>query len=187
MSSARLLAKLASLISPAGRLYTTALDSGSVLQVRTASSGFVNQTISSTSPIPLTNMSVTITPKFPNSKFIIQAMITGSWGYVVGTHILRNGVDIVAAHGSNNAGSATAGSTAVTTKYFSGEQPTVTGHCLTFPVLFEDTPNVATPVTYQIAVTTGWAGSLASPFYFNNRDSNDMLSASYMSVWEIAA
>ena len=44
---------------------------GHVIQSVTATSGFTNQTINSATKVHLTNMTVTITPKFSNSKMLV--------------------------------------------------------------------------------------------------------------------
>jgi hypothetical protein len=157
---------------------------GSVVQVITAQTGFIAQTINSTAPQPVTNMSVTITPKFSNSKFLIEAAISSSWTYVAGLHIYKNGSDIIAtSHGGNTQ---TGGGTSIWTKYFSGVSPDTTpDSMMTFPVLYFDTPATLSPITYDIRVNSGWNGG-SNAIYINNRPGGDMLSSSYMMVTEIA-
>ncbi len=158
------------------------LPAGTILQMKSVNSGFVNQTINSTTPVALTNMSVSITPFFTNSKIVIQASISASWTYVCSVHIYRNGSDIVAPHGGNNQ---TGGGTAVWTKYFPYTTDTSTDTVFTSPVLYEDTPGVSSALTYAIYANSGWNGG-SNAFYFNNRAALDMLGCSHMTVWEIA-
>lgn len=154
---------------------------GMVIQTVYATSGFVNQTITSATPVALTGMTATITPKFANSRILVQAMVTATWTYVSSVHIFRDGVDVITAHGGNNQ---SGGTTALWTHY--GETLGTTGNNIfPFPVVYAETPNSTSPLTYSIRANSGWSGG-ATVFYFNNRASQDMLGCSTMIVMEIA-
>jgi hypothetical protein len=161
---------------------TTLYPPGHVVQVKTVNSGFTNQTINSATPVALSGMTVTITPTYATSRILIQAAIAASWTYVASPHIYRNGVDIIAAHGSN---SQTGGSTALYTTYFPFATDSTTDSMRIYPLLFDDLPATTSATTYAIYVNSGWSGG-TNAFYFNNRASGDMLSCSYMTVMEIA-
>jgi hypothetical protein len=154
---------------------------GTVLQTVTQHSGFVNQTIVSTTPIALTNMSVTITPFYADSKIFIQAMVNASWTYVASAHIFRNGVNIIPAHGGNNQ---SGGTNALITAYNSAQETARANQVFAMPIVYLDTPGSTSPQTYSIHANSGWSGGTET-FYFNNRDSLDMLGSSFISVWEI--
>jgi len=154
---------------------------GAVVQVFHASSGYVNQTISSTTPVALTGMSITFTPKFANSRIVIQAAISASWTYVSSIHVFRNGTTLGTSHSPNNQ---TGGATSIWTRYNSAIDLGTTS-VMTYPVLVSDVPNTSADLTYDLRANSGWnTGSNA--FYFNNRSNNDMLSSSHMTVMEIA-
>lgn len=155
---------------------------GKVLQVVTQKSGFVNQTISSATPVALTNMSVTITPKSPTSKIIIQAMVVASYTYACSVHIFKNGSDLVAGHGGNNQ---SGGNTALWTHYQSSQESDKRNQIFSMPIIYEDIPGTTSTITYDIRANSGWSGGVET-FYFNNRNSQDMLSTSYIMVTEIA-
>lgn len=160
----------------------TSLPAGTILQVKTANSGFVNQTINSATPVALTGMSVSITPYFLNSKIVISAMISGSFTYVCSMHIYRNGSDIISSHGGNNQ---TGGSNALWTTYFTFATDTTTGSMRVNPILYEDSPNTTSATTYAIYGNSGYGGG-TNALYINNRQDGDMLSCSYMTVMEVA-
>jgi hypothetical protein len=155
---------------------------GTLIQVQYATSGFVNQTINSATPVVLSGMSVNITPKFANSKIIVQAMVTASWSYVSSIHVFRNGVDLIANHGGNNQ---SGGATALWTHYIGASESQRSNQVFPFPVIYQDTPGVTTPLTYDLRANSGWSGG-AEAFYFNNRNTLDMLGSSTMMVMEIA-
>lgn len=153
---------------------------GSVLQVVTASSGFTNQTISSATPVLLSGMRVSITPKFSNSKIIITGMVSASWTFVASLHIYKNGVELIANHGGNNQ---SGGATALFTHYLSSQSGSP-DEVFPFPVLYADLPNTTSETTYDFRANSGWSGS-SEAFYFNNRNQLDMLSSSWIMVQEI--
>ena len=158
---------------------------GSVVQVVTASSGFVNQTISSATPVALSGLSVTITPKFNNSIMLIQGMVTASWTYVSSLHIYKNGSDLIADHSSAGTNNQSSGNTALFTHYQSSQESDRANQIFPFPVLYKDTPNTTSAITYDFRANSGWLGGTES-FRFNNRGSSDMLGSSFIAVTEIA-
>lgn len=154
---------------------------GSVVQVLYASSGYVNQTINSTTPVALSGMSITITPKFLTSRIVIQAAVNASWTYVSSIHVFRNGTTLGTSHSPN---SQTGGATSIWTRYDNAVDQS-TSSVYTYPIIFSDVPGSTSALTYDLRANSGWAGN-TNLFYFNNRSSNDMLSSSHMTVMEIA-
>lgn len=154
---------------------------GSVVQVVTATSGFVNQTISSTSPVALSGLSVAITPKFSNSKILIEGVVTASWTYVASLHIYKNGSDMIGNHGGNNQ---SGGATALWTRWNSA-QDLSSNQVWPLPVIYWDSPGTTSPITYDFRANSGWSGG-SNSFYLNNRDNLDMLGSSYIKLTEVA-
>lgn len=155
---------------------------GSVVQVITATSGFTNQSFTSSTPVALTGLSATITPKFSNSKILIEGVVTASWTYVASIHVYKNGSDMIAAHGGNSQSS---GTTALWTKYWPWTTDTAPGQVTPLPVLYWDSPGTTSSITYDFRANAGWAGG-SNVFYLNNRDSQDMLGSSYIKITEVA-
>jgi hypothetical protein len=155
---------------------------GSVVQVVYASSGFVNQTINSASPVALTGLSAIITPKFANSMILIEGVVSASWSYVSSIHIFKNGTDLIPNHGGNNQ---SGGATALWTHYQSSQESDRPNQVFPFPVLYRDFPNTTSSITYDFRANSGWSGG-AVAFYLNNRSSADMLSSSYIKLTEVA-
>jgi hypothetical protein len=157
---------------------------GSVVQTITATSGFVNQSFTSATPIALTGMSATITPKFANSKILIEAVVVASWTYVSAVHVYKNGVDLVSNHTANGANNQSGGATSIYTHY-SGTIDASTDNVWPFPVMYWDTPGTTSAITYDIRANSGWSGG-ANAFYFNNRGAQDMLGSSHLKITEVA-
>lgn len=163
------------------KLYTP----GSVVQVVTATSGFINQTINSATPVLLSGLSVAITPKFNNSIILIQGMVTASWSYVSSIHIYKNGSDMIPSHAAAGTNSQSGGNTALWTHYQSSQEAARANQVFPFPVLYQDIPGVTTSITYDFRANSGWSGGTEA-FYFNNRTGTDMLGSSFITVMEIA-
>jgi hypothetical protein len=155
---------------------------GSVVQVVYASSGFVNQTINSATPVALTGLSATITPKFANSMILIEGVVAASWSYVAGVHIFKNGSNLIPAHGGTNQ---SGGTNALWIHYISAQEAARTNQVFPFPILYKDLPNSTSPITYDFRANSGWAGG-SEAFYLNNRAGQDMLSSSYIKLTEVA-
>lgn len=154
---------------------------GSVVQVITATSGFVNQSFTSATPVALTGLSANITPKFSNSKILIEGVVSGSWTYVASLHIYKNGLELIPNHGGNNQSS---GATALWTRW-NNTQDTSSNQVWPLPVLYWDSPGTTSTITYDFRANSGFAGG-SNPFYLNNRDNQDMLSSSYIKITEVA-
>lgn len=157
---------------------------GTVLQGQFATSGFVNQTIVSSILQPLSGMEVTIVPLNNNSRFLITAMITASWTYVASAALFRNGLSVVSRNSGTNRQTGNTGGAMWTT--YRSMLGTSGSNVHTWPITYLDSPGLAagSPIRYQIYANAGWDGG-TNTFYFNNRNSQDMLGSSTISVWEI--
>ena len=159
---------------------------GSVLQVATGTMGFTRQSITSTSPVAVSGLSATITPKSSSNQILIVAQVTSSWTYVCGCHIYRNGSELIGNHGGNNQ---TGGATAYLTNYgitLSGVSDASADKVYAQTIIYRDSPATTSATTYQIYMNSGWAGG-QNTLYINDRASQDMLGTSYITLFEIAA
>lgn len=158
---------------------------GSVVQVVTGTSGFVNQTINSLTPVALSGLSVSITPKFSTSLILIEGVVTASWSYVSSLHIFKNGSDLIPNHSSSGTNNQASGPTALWTHYQSSQESDRPNQVFPFPVLYRDFPNTTNTLTYDFRATSGWLTTSVA-FYLNNRGSQDMLGSSYIKITEVA-
>lgn len=157
---------------------------GSVIQVVSANTGFVRQSITSTTPQAITGLSASITPSSSSNKILISAMLVCSYTYVCGIHIYRNGSDLMPNHGGNNQ---SGGSNSYWTHYQSsqdGGDSVRANQIFSMPIEYLDSPGTTSALTYQIYANSGWAGG-SSPLYINDRVSQDMLSCSNIILMEI--
>lgn len=158
---------------------------GSIIQVVSANTGFVRQTITATTPQAITGLSATITPTSISNKILIQAMLVCSYTYVCGIHIYRNGSDLMPNHGGN---SQTGGFNCYWTHYQSSQdgagESKRSDQIFSMPIDYLDSPGTNSPLTYQIYANSGWAGA-SSPLYINDRNNQDMLSCSNIILTEI--
>jgi hypothetical protein len=151
---------------------------GSVVQVQTASSGPLAQTISSLSPVSITGLSINFTPKFANSKIVIQAQISTSATYVSSFAVYKNNAATVSTSGFNNVNEP---NMQVTT-YFGGSSGP--DFLYSIPLHhFENAINTTTR-TYDVRATSGWGGTVYT-LRINDRGS-DMASFSHMTITEVA-
>jgi hypothetical protein len=157
---------------------------GSIIQVQYSTSGFVNQSIASATPVALTGLSVNITPTSTSSAIIITATVVASYSYVCSLHVYRNGANLIASHGGN---SQTGGDRCIWTHYQSSQEGDRENQLFCMPVMYRDFPNSTSTQTYAIHGNSGWAGAVQNTFRLNNRNTQDMLSSSYITVYEVTA
>jgi len=137
----------------------------------------VRQTISSITPVMVTGLSITITPKSVDSNFLIMAVINGSMTWVSSSLIYRNGSAVLTHTGNGNE----PGSQATT--YF-GNASTVDTNMLQHIINYVDAPQTTAAVTYDVRCTSGWSGTL-STLYINDRGVyNDMRTPSTLTIIE---
>lgn len=160
---------------------TNGVTYGAVLQSVQATTKFVTQTINSSTPVALNNLSVTITPKSINSKILLIGNVHASWTYVCSMHIYKNGVDIISNHGSN---SQSGGGTALWT-FYNQAYDIISYSSSPLYVQYYDFPRTTNTLTYQLYSNSGWSGN-SYALYINNRSSLDMLGSSYFWAFEIA-
>lgn len=151
---------------------------GMLLQLLTSRSGPARQVISSTSPVAVDGLSITMTPKFSNSLIFIQAQVSTNAPYVWSLGIFKDGVATVNTSGQTNSNEPNM----QVTGYWGTDS---TDSMYTVPVIHYEIANSTTQRTYQVYATSAWSGSTRS-MQINNRNSNDMASFSHIVVMEIA-
>ena len=154
---------------------------------RTSQSIAQNQTASSATNI--TGMTLNVTPKFANSKMIIQARWCGEFSSVASAGwnnmfvIQRDNVPIGM---PTQQGNRTRGHMPASMGYYANDNDSTLENCMWDTV---DFPNTTSQVTYTAGIYSGWATSYT---LYNNRNVNASTTNSYESgtcsivVWEIA-
>jgi hypothetical protein len=148
---------------------------GEVVQTQYVQSS-TRQTISAADVAAITGLSVTITPRFSNSKMLLRSMINSSGTYVSTYSFLKNGSQI---------------SGSVTNSNSSGGIATIyqfdTGGNNMENVFVEYLDNVTSSaaITYAAAACSSWSGTSYN-LYINDRSDATMLSISTLTVQEIA-
>jgi hypothetical protein len=150
---------------------------GTIVQVKTAQTTSVRQTISSASPVEITGLSISFTPFFNDSRIIIMANISGSQTYVNSYGIFRNGAVTVSTSGQTNSNEPNMHVT-----QFTGS--TTSEYIYQVPVVHSEISGSTTARTYAIYGTSAWSGTVY-PLYINNRGSNEMASFSHMTIFEV--
>lgn len=151
---------------------------GSVIQVAAARSGPARQTISSITPVAVENLAITFTPKYANSRILINVQISGSDTYVNSYAIYKNGLATASTSGFTNSNEA---NMQATTYRGNNDPAMIYSSQLTWSELAGDTGTR----TYQVYCTSGWAGT-AYATYINNRSTGDMAAFSVMVCMEVA-
>ena len=154
---------------------------------RTSQSIVQNQNDASATNI--TGMTLNVTPKFANSKMIIQARWCGEFSSVASAAwnnmflIQRDNTPV--SIGTKD-GDRTYGHMPASIGYYAADNSSTMENCMWDTV---DFPNTTSQVTYTAAIYSGWATSYT---LYNNRNVNNSTGASYESgtcsivVWEIA-
>lgn len=155
---------------------------GEVLQSVSATTGFggTMQSINSSTKQAVTGLSVTITPKYNNSKMLISGYLHSSATYVMGLAIYKNGSSLITGNTQTNQ---TGGSENLWTSFNQAISLEV-GSCFPYPFMYEDTVSNTNATTYQIYANSGWSGS-TNTLYINDRSQDDMRSQSWITVQEI--
>jgi hypothetical protein len=149
-----------------------------ILQVQVASSGPLRQTITSITPIAVDGLSVTFTPKLPNSRILVQAQISTTATYVSSFAVYKNNLPTVNTTGFTNTNEPNMNFTS-----YIGSTTVDNLYCL--PLAWSEFAGGTEPRNYTIFATSGWAGT-AYALHINDRQPIDMASFSYMTVTEIA-
>lgn len=150
---------------------------GQVIQVATTRAGPARQTISSTSPVAIADLSISFTPKFASSLILIEAIVAGNHEHVTSCGIFKDGSTTVSTSGYTNRNEP---NMQVTT--YMG----VDGNdwIVNVPLVHYEFAGNTNTRTYAVYTTAAWDGTIRNT-YINNRPSNDMASFSYMTVTEI--
>ena len=137
----------------------------------------------------ITGMTLNVTPKFANSKMIIQARWCGEFSSVASAGwnnmfvIQRDNVPVSL---PNRTGTLTVGHMPASMGYYAADNDSTMENCMWDTV---DFPNTTSQVTYTAAIYSGWATGYT---LYNNRNVNATTTNSFESgtcsivVWEIA-
>ena len=154
---------------------------------RTSQSIAQNQTASSATNI--TGMTLNVTPKFANSKMIIQARWCGEFSSVASAGwnnmfvIQRDNVPIGM---PTQQGNRTRGHMPASMGYYANDNDSTLEYCMWDTV---DFPNTTSQVTYTAGIYSGWATGYT---LYNNRTVNSNTNSGFedgtssIVVWEIA-
>lgn len=141
----------------------------------------VAQTITSSIPVIVNGLSITLTPQRITSKFLVMAVVNGSMGYVASSVITRNGSQLVTGGTNNNNTSAGKIGTQATTHF--GWSPNNNAQILQHYLLWVDAPGITASITYDVRHMSAWAGGTYTTIV-NDRNSADMTSPSSLVVVE---
>jgi hypothetical protein len=148
---------------------------GKVLNVWYASAGTATQTISSTVPVAINGLSITVKPASVNSRFLIMAVVNGSLSHVCSSFVFRNGYAVLSHGGNTSIGGANV------TSYVTAENRADLMRAHTINYL--DAPATTAAVTYDIRHASAWSGA-ATTTYVNNRSTVDMACPSVLTIIE---
>lgn len=152
--------------------------SGSIIQMKFAKSGPARQDISSGTPVLITGLSVSITPKSASSILYIHAQLTTNAAHVSSFGVFKDGSKTVSTTGYTNSNE-----DGMQTTIYTGSD--TTDYLYSIPVIHYETAGSTTARTYAIYGTASWSGGNRT-LMINNRNGNDMASFSHMTVMEIA-
>ena len=156
---------------------------GQILQVKHATM-VADQYINSTTPVALTDLSITFTPHYANSLIQIICDVLNSGNYVHSWSVFQDGqkMEQTSISGINNSGANNNEQYMTKTFY---EDSAATNHCKSSNWQQFSPAGSTSSRVYQVYMTSGWAGT-AYGVKINDRNNNDMSSVSRMSVFEIA-
>jgi hypothetical protein len=180
LSVNRLQAQIGSNIELAGNLTASGaiVDShAKVVQYLYAVSGPARQTISSLTPVIISGLSLTITPKYNNSLIVIEGVILSSNTHVSSYGVFKDGATTVSTTGQTNNNEPNM----QVTSYIGN---TSADEFWTIPIRHHEISSNLTTRTYDIRATSGWSGTTYA-LHINNRSGNEMAGFSYMIVKEI--
>jgi hypothetical protein len=150
---------------------------GNILQVQTAFSGPARQTISSTIPVLIDGLNISISPYKADSIILIQTLITGSLTHVNSIGILKNLANTVSTIGQTNSNEP---NMQVTTYFGDAVNTSMRNSFLTWSEVAGSTLQR----TYSCYTTSGWSGTTYTT-HINNRNENNTAAFSYMIAMEI--
>ena len=147
-----------------------------ILQVQRVYAGPTRQTIASLTPVLITGLSISITPKSALSTMIVTANVPASNGFVLSFGIFKDGVATVSTAGQTN----TNQDNMQITSYIRNDNNYTNSNMI---VHYEASANT-TARTYAVYGTSGWAGVVYT-FYVNDRNPADMACFSTLDVMEV--
>ena len=153
------------------------MSSSAIVQHLSAIAGPARQDITSATPVAITGLSITITPKYTDSIILVKANIVGNQNHVTSYAVYRDGAATVSTSGYTNTNYPNMQATSY--KGFSN-----TNYLEDFPMMHYETSGSTTSRTYAIYGLASWSSTNYS-LMINNRSSNDMASFSYMEVFEV--
>lgn len=148
-----------------------------VVQYLYAISGPARQTISSLTPVTISGLSLTITPKYNNSLIVIEGVILSSNTHVSSYGVFKDGSTTVSTTGQTNINEANM----QVTNYIGSA---TTGELWTIPIRHHEISSTLLARTYDIRATAGW-DTVVYNLYINNTSDNNKAGFSYMIVKEI--
>ena len=156
---------------------------GQILQVKHATM-VADQYINSTTPVALTDLTITFTPHYANSLIQIICDVLNSGYYVHSWSVFQDGqkMEQTSISGINNSGTNN-NEQFMTKTFYDGSASS--SHCKSSNWQQFSPAGSTSSRVYQVYMTSGWAGT-AYGVKINDRDNNDMSSVSRMSVFEIA-
>ena len=149
---------------------------GSIVQVQHVQSTPTKYTVSAADIVAIPELSITFTPKFANSKILLQSMINSTATYVCTFGFLKNGSYLISNTNTNSAGS-------IATVYMGGSA--IESNIYNSYIAYSDTPGTTSPITYAAAVSSSWAGTNYT-VHINDRSDSQMRSVSTLTIMEIA-
>lgn len=161
------------LTTPDGKTIGT----GQLIQTAFARTGPTRQTINSLVPVAITGLSISFTPLNPTSTIFITAFVTHTDTYVNSLAIYKNANPTVSTAGFTN----TSAPDSQLTQYQSNETTGI--YLVTTRVSAYDVAGTTTARTYATYAVSEWAG-VAYPLYINDRNTSDLASFSYMTIFE---
>lgn len=157
-----------------GKLSYSTLPAGTLVQVQHVQTsnwvGIAAQDISA-----ISGLSLSFTPKFANSKILLQSMINSTNTYVATFGFLRNSTNVSGVNNTNSSGS-------VATQYWFDQSLNYMNNVY---ISYMEDASSTTARTYSAAVSSSWAGSVYT-IQVNDRSDGSMRSVSTLTVMEIA-
>ena len=149
---------------------------GSIVQVQHAQTSPTKYVISAADITAIPELTISFTPKFANSRIILQSMINSTVTYVSTYGFLKNGGYLSGVTNTNSQGS-------VATTYY-GSSAIESNIYNTF-ITYSEFPNTTSTITYSAAACSSWSGTNYT-LHINDRSDSLMRSVSTLTILEIA-
>jgi hypothetical protein len=149
---------------------------GSIVQVQHAQTPGTRYVISSANISAIPNLTISFTPKFANSRILLQAMINSSATYVASYGFLKNGGYLSGVTNTNSQGS-------VATTYYGGG--VIESNSYNNFISYSEFPGTTSTITYAAAACSSWSGTNYN-LHINDRSDDTMRGVSSFTIFEIA-